>query len=141
MRDREGLLEVLVEEIEQFIRAKREDGSLKQSIAALETALNCVVEASVWLKSAAQLDANEIGAASVPYLRLMTLALYAFMWTRMESAAHEGLANNIGNTRFYEAKLKTASFFRARIMPSAAALVAEIKGGSGSLMAMDADQF
>ena len=141
VRDREGLLEVLVEEIEAFIAEHGAEAKLAQSIGALKAALGCVVDASAWLKAAALRDADEIGAASVPYLRLMTLLLYAFMWVRMERAALEGLVDNAANESFYNAKLKTSAFFRARMMPSAQALVGEIKGGCAVLMAMDADQF
>lgn len=141
VRDREGLLEVLVEEIEVCIVKYGTEASLEQSVAALKAALDCVLDASAWLKEAARQDADEIGAASVPYLRLMTLLLYAYMWVRMERAAHDGLANNSANASFYAAKLTTSAFFRTRMMPSAHALVGEIKGGCAALMAMDADQF
>jgi alkylation response protein AidB-like acyl-CoA dehydrogenase len=141
VRDREGLLEVLIEEVEACITEHGVDARLEESVAALKSALASVVEASAWLKEAAQQDADEIGAASVPYLRLMTMLLYAFMWVRMERAAQEGLVNNSANASFYSAKLKTSAFFRARMMPSAQALVGEIKGGCAVLMAMGADQF
>ena len=141
VRDRDELLEVLIDEIETFIAEHGAQESLASSIAALKAALSSVVDVSAWLKEAAQTDADEIGGASVPYLRLMTLLLYAFMWARMERAAHEGLANNSANASFYDAKLKTAAFFRARMMPNAQALVGEIKGGCAVLMTMDADQF
>ena len=141
VRDREGLLEVLVEEIDACLAEHAENSALAPSVAALTSVLACVVELSAWLKTAAQQDADEIGAASVPYLRLMTLLLYAFMWVRMERAAHVGLANNSAKASFYSAKLKTAAFFRMRMLPSAEALAGEIKGGCASLMALDADQF
>jgi len=141
VRDRDGLLEVLVQEIEACIAEHGTTENLQSSVAALKEALACVVDVSAWLKEAAQQDADEIGAASVPYLRLMTLLLYAFMWVRMERAARDGLEKNSANASFYEAKLKTAAFFRARMLPNTQALVQEIKGGSAVLMAMDADQF
>ena len=141
VRDREGLLEVLINEIEDYIAEHGADVKLEQSIKALKSALACVVDVSAWLKEAALRDADEIGAASVPYLRLMTLLLYSFMWVRMEHAAQNGLVDIAANSSFYSAKLKTAAFFRARMLPSAEALVGEIKGGSAVLMAMDADQF
>lgn len=141
VRDRDGLLEVLVEEVQACIAEHAEDAKLEASVAALKQTLGSVVEVSAWLKGAAQEDADEIGAASVPYLRLMTLLLYAFMWVRMERAAQAGLVENSANANFYCAKLKTAAFFRARVMPSLQSLVGEIKGGSATLMAMEADQF
>jgi len=96
---------------------------------------------SAWMKEAAATDPNEIGAASVPYLRLVTLVLYTFMWARMVEAAQKGLASGSGDASFYDAKLKTAHFFLQRRLPELHALELEIKGGSDVLMALDAEQF
>lgn len=141
VRDREGLLDVLVEEIETFVAENNENQALAQSIKELRTALQALLDASAWLKKAAHGNADEVSAAAVPYLRLMSLALYAFMWARMEKSARQGLLNNSANANFYNAKLKTSAFFQQRMMPNVQALVGEIKGGCTTLMAMDADQF
>lgn len=138
VRDREGLLEVLVEEIEHFVEKHRGQEAMQESLTSLKLALESLVDVSAWLKDAAQHDANEIGAASVPYLRLMSLVLYAFMWARIERAV---LAKQSGDAKFYDAKLKMARFYRARVLPGVQSLVEEIRGGCASLMEMDADQF
>ena len=94
-----------------------------------------------WLQQAAAGNPDEIGAASVPYLRLLSQLLYCFMWCRMAVAAQEGLAQGAGDREFYEDKLTVARFFMVRMMPAALALAAEIKGGCATLMALPAGRF
>ena len=141
VRDREGLLETLIEEIEMFLPAWRDKESAHWLEAPLRAVLGSVQGASQWLRERGAGNADEIGAASVPYLRLVTLLLYTFMWARMVLAAERALADGASDTDFYEAKLKTARFFVERVLPGGAALLAEIKAGAATVMAMDADQF
>lgn len=141
VRDRDGLLETLIEEIEAFLPAWRDKESAHWLEASLRSVLGTVQEASQWLRERGAEDADEIGAASVPYLRLVTLLLYTFMWARMVSAAERALAAGAPDAAFYEAKLKTARFFVERVLPGGAALLVEIRAGAASVMAMDADQF
>lgn len=141
VRDRDGLLDSLAAEIEEFISTRREDVALNPYIDALTDALARLLDVSHWLKGAAAENADEIGAASVPYLRLVTLVLYAFMWARMAEAALQALASGADDTAFYEAKIKLAQFFMRRKLPEIEALLGEIKSGSETLMALDAEQF
>ena len=136
-----ALLETLIEEIEAFLPAWRDKESAHWLEASLRSVLGTVQEASQWLRERGAEDADEIGAASVPYLRLVTLLLYTFMWARMVSAAERALAAGAPDAAFYEAKLKTARFFVERVLPGGAALLVEIRAGAASVMAMDADQF
>lgn len=141
VRDQEGLLEALVQEIEEFIRDHQSCPGENCLLKPLQEELARVLDVSAWLKSSAQKNPDEVGAASVAYLRLMTLLLYTFMWARMVSAANSALAEGSADEPFYKAKLMTARFFVERVLPGASALVAEIKAGCGSLMALGADQF
>ena len=141
VKDREGLLECLLSEIDDFVALKRVNTDLTPYLDALVAALQTLKQTSAWMKEAAAKKANEVGAASVPYLRLVSLVLYTFMWARMVEAAQKGIASGQGDTRFYDAKIKTAQFFLSKKLPELDALQAEIKGGSDVLMALDADQF
>lgn len=141
VKDREGLLACLSLEIENYIEKSSEDPSLRAFIDALASALHALKDTSAWLQEAAARNADEIGAASVPYLRLVSLVLHAYMWARMVAAAQKGIASGAGDQRFYDAKIKTAHFFLRKKLPELQALVAEIKGGCDVMMALDAEQF
>ena len=55
-------------------------------------------------------------------------------------AAHKGLAAGNDNA-FYEAKLDTARFYMARVLPQTTSLNHQIKAGAATLMAMPAEAF
>ena len=54
--------------------------------------------------------------AAVQLIQLMALTAMSYMWARIAIAAHKGLAAGNDNS-FYEAKLATARFFTARVLP------------------------
>ncbi|MNP72100.1 hypothetical protein D3C76_1685830 [compost metagenome] len=59
------------------------------------------------------------------------------MWALMARAAKAGE----GDEAFYSAKLGTARFYFARLLPRVTSLVASVKAGSESLYLLDAEQF
>jgi hypothetical protein len=56
------------------------------------------------------------------------------------SAASSLLPSGAGDS-FYKAKLATARFYFARLLPETAMLIRQARSGSASLMALDADLF
>ena len=84
----------------------------------------------------AQADPNEVGAASVPYLRIIGHLVFAWLWARMAT-----LAIARPGDAFHRAKLVTARFYFARLLPETAARLAEIRSGAGVLMALPDDEF
>jgi len=141
VRDHDGLLAVLLEDIAAFIASHAEDAALQEFLAPLQSACASFQDVTAWLRGAAAIDSDETGAASVPYLRLLSQLLYCFMWCRMVAAACTGLSAGSGDSRFYEDKLVIARFFMARMMPATLALEAEIKAGCATVMALPADRF
>ncbi|MFJ4374515.1 acyl-CoA dehydrogenase C-terminal domain-containing protein [Pseudomonas japonica] len=105
---------------------------------ALLDALQRLENTSQWLREQATRDANAVGAASVEYLHLFGYVSYAYMWSRMAATA---LARRADEPDFYEAKLATAAFFFARLLPRALSLQASIQAGSDSLFGLEAEQF
>ena len=61
-------------------------------------------------------------------------------WNRIAVAAHKGLAAGNDNA-FYEAKLNTARFYIARVLPQTTSLNHQIKAGAATLMALPAEAF
>jgi hypothetical protein len=99
-----------------------------------------VQDAALYLMQNAMKNPDEAGAAATDLLRLMALTAMAFMWNRIVVAANKGLANG-GDKAFYEAKLATARFYMARIMPQTTSLNHQIKAGAASLMSLPAEAF
>jgi alkylation response protein AidB-like acyl-CoA dehydrogenase len=79
---------------------------------------------------------EEVGAAAVPYLRVVGHLVYAWLWARMAK-----IALDKQNDGFYVAKLATARFYFAKLLPETAMLIRQARAGSQTLMALDAALF
>ena len=86
----------------------------------------------------AMMNRDEVGAAAVPYLRLVGHLVYAYFFARMAEVAW---ANKDSDDPFYQAKLGTARFYFAKLLPETAQLMATVSTGSKTLMALPADLF
>ena len=110
-------------------------------VAAVGDALGHLREATQWIVREGLQDPEQAGAAATPYLRLFALASLAWLWARMADVAQTRLEQGAAETRFYGAKLKSADFFMARMLPDTASLLAEIQAGKQTLMAFAEDEF
>lgn len=123
------------DEIHQFIAsAGSELGEFTTPLAASLEQLDGLTE---WVLAQAKGNPNEIGAASVEYLHAFGYVAYAYMWALMARPALAGK----GDEAFYAAKLGTARFYFARLLPRVGSLVASVKAGSETLYLLDAAQF
>lgn len=141
VKDRDNLFDVLAQEINSFIEASAASSSMAEFISPLQEAFQALTDTTLWLKTNAQTDVDQIGAASVPYLQLMTLTLYSYMWGKMCEVALARLESGSAEQSFYQAKITTARFFIAKVLPEYKFLAAQIRAGSGVLMELPADQF
>ncbi|MBV4542674.1 acyl-CoA dehydrogenase C-terminal domain-containing protein [Pseudomonas vlassakiae] len=123
------------DEIRQFIASA--DGQLGEFTKPLGACLDQLDGLTEWVLDQAKGNPNEIGAASVEYLHAFGYVAYAYMWALMARAAKAAE----GDEAFYSAKLGTARFYFARLLPRVSSLVASVKAGSESLYLLDAEQF
>jgi len=80
---------------------------------------------------------DEVGAASVDYLRVAGHLVFGYLFARMAQVALRQIA--AGNTDpFYQAKLQTARFYFAKLFPETATLMRTARAGSKVLMDTDA---
>ena len=86
----------------------------------------------------AMTNREEVGAAAVPYLRIAGHLVYAYLFARMARIA---LARKGSGDTFYEAKLATARFYFARLLPETASQIAAVRAGGSTLMGLDAALF
>ncbi|HEX7635210.1 MAG TPA: acyl-CoA dehydrogenase C-terminal domain-containing protein, partial [Noviherbaspirillum sp.] len=81
---------------------------------------------------------DEVGAAAVPYLRVAGHMVYAYFFAQMAKIALEKLDSG---DSFYKAKLATARFYFARLLPETAMLIRQARSGAANLMALETDLF
>jgi len=80
---------------------------------------------------------DEVGAASVDYLRVAGHLVFGYLFARMAQVALREIAN--GSTDpFYQGKLQTARFYFAKLFPETATLMRTARAGSKVLMDTDA---
>jgi alkylation response protein AidB-like acyl-CoA dehydrogenase len=79
-------------------------------------------------------NADEVGAAAVDYLRVVGHLCFAYFFARMAKIA---LAKKDSGDPFYTAKLATARFYFAKLLPETASLIRSARAGVAPLMAMD----
>jgi alkylation response protein AidB-like acyl-CoA dehydrogenase len=83
-------------------------------------------------------NADEAGAAAVDYLRVIGHMVYGYFWARMARIALDQAASG---DKFYIAKLATARFYFAKLMPETASLMRTARAGSKPLMELEAELF
>ncbi len=114
-----------------------EDEGLRHLAGALGKAVQALHAATEDVMGRAAENPDEIGAAAVDYLRLAGLVATGWMWVRMAAASRARLDAGEGDRAFHEAKLLTANFYAAKILPQARMLQATIASGAEPTMALD----
>jgi hypothetical protein len=77
---------------------------------------------------------DEVGAAAVDYLRVVGHLTFAYFFAR---AAKIALAKQSSDDPFYRAKLATARFYFAKLLPETASLIRTARAGVKPLMEME----
>ena len=83
------------------------------------------------------MNPDEIGAAAVDYLFYSGYVALAYFWARSVAAT----ASSPQTAQFKQAKLLTARFYFARILPRTQTHAQTMRSGTDSLMAMSDAQF
>lgn len=134
-------LSVLIDEIAVFCTVNADNKQLAPHVAQLATLNQEWQELSLAIAAKSQGNPDEIGAAAVDYLMYSGYLVLAYLWLQAEKIAREKVAVAAQDASFYNAKLVSADFYFARILPRTAALVQAIKSGADNLMALPDDSF
>jgi 3-(methylsulfanyl)propanoyl-CoA dehydrogenase len=118
-----------------FIERHQADQGMAEIALPLAKAFGRLQQATAWLAEQGLRDPEEAGAAASDYLRLFGLVALGYMWARMVEVASAKLAQGGGAEReFYAAKLATARFFMARLLPQTGTLFSALMSGKRPLM-------
>ncbi len=124
-----------------FLEAEKENPALAEFLPLFISAFTKLQTASLTVAARGLANPDEAGAAATDYLRLFAFIAVGFMWLRMAKAAAEKLPCGGDRTGFYDAKLKTARFYFARLMPQVNALNLAILSGAKNIMDFPAEGF
>lgn len=135
----------LVRRFFEMVKADIDAASANDAVAEFAKPLGASLlqlqKATMTLAERGSVNPDEAGAAATDYLHLLGYVAVGWQWLRMATAASEKLAASTGDVHFNQAKMKTARFYFARLLPEAATLLAAIQSGSASIMAFAPEEF
>ena len=124
--------------IAEFVDDEGTDEAMQEFINPLADLGDKLTKLTTELGMKAFGNADEVGAAAVDYLRVVGHLCFAYFFARMARVALD--AQKKGDKAvdpFYTAKLATARFYFAKLLPETAMLIRTARAGAAPLMAMD----
>ncbi|HAG17771.1 MAG TPA: acyl-CoA dehydrogenase, partial [Pseudomonas sp.] len=120
--------------VHKFCQANEGNDTVKEFVEPLAKLNKEWGELTMKVGMAAMKNREEVGAASVDYLMYSGYACLAYFWADMARVAAEKLAAGTEEEGFYKAKLQTARFYFARILPRTRTHVDAMLSGADNLM-------
>ena len=124
--------------VQDFVEAEGTNEAMAEFINPLGDIGDKVTKLTMEVGMKAFQNREEVGAAAVDYLRVVGHLIYAYFWARMAKVA---LEKESSGDPFYKAKLATARFYFAKLLPETAACIRSARAGSKSLMELEAELF
>ncbi|MEQ1805578.1 MAG: acyl-CoA dehydrogenase C-terminal domain-containing protein [Burkholderiaceae bacterium] len=120
--------------VAEFIEEEGVNEAMQEFVNPLADLGDKVTKLTTELGMKAFQNADEVGAAAVDYLRVCGHLVFAYFWARMAKVA---LAKLDSGDPFYKAKLATARFYFAKLLPETAGLIRSARAGLAPLMEME----
>lgn len=124
--------------IAEFVEEEGVNEAMQEFVNPLADLGDKVTKLTTELGMKAFGNADEVGAAAVDYLRVAGHLTFAYFFARMAKVALEKQGSG---DPFYAAKLATARFYFAKLLPETAGLIRSARTGLAPLMAMDEGMF
>jgi alkylation response protein AidB-like acyl-CoA dehydrogenase len=124
--------------IEQFVEEEGTSEEMQEFVNPLADLGGKVTKLTTEIGMKAFKNPDEVGAAAVDYLRICGHLVFAYLWARMAKVA---LAKQGSGDTFYVAKLATARFYFAKLLPETASLIRSARAGAAPMMDLDAALF
>ncbi len=115
-------------------------GEMAVMSVQLDLAYSALQEATDWMYANAPNDPNAAPAGATPYLRMFATTVGAHLLGRSALRACTLLREGGDDAAFLTAKIVTARFFMAHILPTATALLGPVTDGPETLFAIDEEQ-
>jgi len=124
--------------VQAFVEENGSDEAMSEFVTPLADLGDKVSKLTMEIGMKAFRNQDEVGAAAVPYLRVVGHLVYAYFFARMAKIALEKQGS--GDT-FYKAKLATARFYVARLLPETAMLIRQARSGAANLLDLEVELF
>ncbi|MBE0620633.1 MAG: acyl-CoA dehydrogenase C-terminal domain-containing protein [Burkholderiales bacterium] len=124
--------------VQAFVEENGTDEAMNEFVTPLGELGGKLTKLTMEIGMKAFQNQDEVGAAAVPYLRVVGHLVYAYFFARMAKIALAKLDSGDG---FYKAKLATARFYYARLLPETAMLIRQARSGAANLLELEAELF
>ena len=124
--------------IAEFVEEEGTNEAMQEFVNPLAELGEKVTKLTTEIGMKAFKNPDEVGAAAVDYLRVCGHLVFAYLWARMAKVA---LARQSEGDAFYAAKLGTARFYFAKLLPETASLIRTARSGAAPMMEFDAALF
>ncbi|TXD97982.1 acyl-CoA dehydrogenase [Psychrobacter frigidicola] len=135
------LLANFVQVIQQFCEENKDNEQMGQFIRPLAQHVKEWGDLTAHIGIQATENPEAVGGAAVDYMYFSGYVTLAYLWARMALVAQTAIADGTGEQAFYDAKIKTAQFYFAKLLPRTTTYVQRIATGVEPYMSMDVDQF
>ena len=125
--------------VSQFIEAEMENAAMQEFVLPLAKSFARLQQATIWVAEQGLKKPDQAAAASADYLRMFALVALGYMWARtakVVTGKQEGETNG-----FHAAKLATARFYMAKVLPETSSLFATITAGADVIMDVEEEWF
>jgi butyryl-CoA dehydrogenase len=116
---------------DRFITEHKHNPAMTEFIKPLARHIGYLQQATIYIVTAGLKDPDDAAAGATEYLRLFSLVALAWIWARIAAIA---LAGRDSDPEFYDAKLATARFYFAKVLPGTTSLLQSITAGGKSVM-------
>jgi alkylation response protein AidB-like acyl-CoA dehydrogenase len=120
--------------VQQFVEDEGVSEEMQDFVNPLADLGDKVTKLTTEIGMKAFKNPDEVGAAAVDYLRVCGHLVFAYFWARMAKVA---LAKLDSGDPFYKAKLATARFYFAKLLPETAGLIRTARSGVAPLLEME----
>ncbi|SAL58525.1 Acyl-CoA dehydrogenase-like protein [Caballeronia arvi] len=120
--------------VSDFVEAEGVKPEMQEFINPLADIGDKVQKLTMEIGMKAMQNPDEVGAAAVPYMRTVGHLVFSYFWARMARVALDRAGS--GDT-FYVAKLATARFYFAKLLPETASTIRAARAGAKPMMDYD----
>jgi len=124
--------------VQDFVEEEGTNEAMQEFVNPLADLGEKVVKLTTELGMKAFGNQDEVGAAAVDYLRVTGHLVFGYFWARMAKVA---LEKESSGDPFYKAKLATARFYFAKLLPETASLIRTARAGLPTLVEMEESWF
>lgn len=121
--------------VAEFVEAEGVKPEMQEFINPLADIGEKVQKLTMEIGMKAMQNPDEVGAAAVPYLRTVGHLVFSYFWAQMARVALDRASSS--DDAFYRAKLATARFYFAKLLPETASTIRAARAGAKPMMEFD----